>query len=58
MKSVSPETLKAIKESCRNIAQHMDYFKHNTEINRDPYVFPRLALIASLCEQVADHINE
>lgn len=58
MKSVSPETLKAIKEDCRNMAQNIDYFKHNTEITRDSYIFPRLALIASLCNQVANHINE
>lgn len=58
MKSVSAETYKSIKDACLNFKQHMDYFRNNTEISNDSFIFPRLALIVSLCEQVTTHIHE
>lgn len=58
MKSVSPETLKAVKQACIDFRQNMDYFRHDTEISNDKFVFPRLALLCSLCDQVISHINE
>ena len=58
MKSISPETLKAIKDACIDFRQHMDFFRNKTEISNDNFVFPRLALLCSLCDQIISNIHE
>ena len=58
MKSISPETLKAVKQACIDFQQHMNYFRNETEISNDNFIFPRLALLCSLSDQIIQHIHE
>jgi hypothetical protein len=55
VKSVSPETLKMITEECSIFLNRVNYYKDFTEISNDSYIFHRLAIIATLLENICDN---